>query len=445
MFFVLNLFTIFFSSIFTYIINKIFCIYKLSIYTTLVWKLMITIIFLLILLVVSMRSGAIVLWILLIALGKFYWSTYTFGTVVNFTTTLDYGLIFIHPYLLYSGVFCIIVVHCSSIIWEVFWVGLQWVWKILSWATLTGALWGLVLDQWGFYWLFDFVEWVAALFFIYSIVVIHTRVKVYNYTYFGLTLWFLLLFLILVRFGVISSIHSFVIRGGASKNLWIFSFWVITLVFVKSYPMRNFINKNHWEYLTLIVIILYYNLIKYLIIYLYVLLYFMLYTTLQFTNIIKKNYNLYFIHLVYMYIYLLLVIKFTNWFITLKLSNTFVNKYYSLSFTPMYYWTSSQQVFYIISQKNKIYALLNDFLYYECAGAWRANDINTDVVNFNYMSYNFVNNFFKFNKIHLTPDIHKGSFLEHYFVRDEFSLTHQASSTKYFSELSLLLIFFNIF
>ncbi len=201
-----------------------FNFYKYLLYCSLSWKTTVCLLLLFFLLsfVGSMRIVYSI--IIIMRLNSINWNN--LRLLQTTASTLDYGLSYIHPTLLYSGV-VLVIARIYHIIFVFYFGNLTKINHfLLELALLTGGLWGCFLDTWGFYWVYDPVEYVAVIWWLYLIILTHTRmVNIFVYSAINFILW-CMAFTLAVRFGVVSTLHSF---ATTSIPIW---FWLSLCVYM---------------------------------------------------------------------------------------------------------------------------------------------------------------------------------------------------------------------
>ena len=149
-------------------------------------------------------------WAVISALYYFTLTPASIIIILTLPSGLLYGLVTLHPLLLYTGLLLL----------------LGWVLGFQSWGFLNfriftlvllgsalslGMVWGWSNSVWSFFWVNDSIEWILFGFFMYSLVILHTISVTYFINY--LTIFSILAgWLVIFRLGLIWTRHSFFIN-----------------------------------------------------------------------------------------------------------------------------------------------------------------------------------------------------------------------------------------
>lgn len=156
-------------------------------------------------------------------LGLYFWEVWDLLNNEDLVDTLALGFVGIHPFCFYSFfLFCLFLNQFLS--WEFFFSKLRLF--ILGGLTLSlGMFWGVFSFLWGFFWVSDPIEWVLFLSILYLCFLLHSYNFYFSFFLFALSLFLSLFCLLLVRFSVVWSRHSFFIEVSFKYfNFFIFYF-----------------------------------------------------------------------------------------------------------------------------------------------------------------------------------------------------------------------------
>jgi cytochrome c biogenesis factor len=192
----------------------------------------------------------------LINLNLNNYNLYFYELICNNNTPLFNGVLLIHPYCIYITYVLFIIFFKKKGFSNIFFSRI-FSKKILVFsitAVFLGSYWAQQELNWGGWWNWDYVELIAFIFFLFSLFFTHIFDYKNNFflkVFYKLNLyWYFLIFFILVRCDILSSIHSFNSFNFLDRYLYyICVLFILTIYFLKnkknSFIYFYLIFKNH--------------------------------------------------------------------------------------------------------------------------------------------------------------------------------------------------------
>lgn len=209
------------------------------------------------------------------SLEKFQFFNLNYNCLNSINLTLVNGLILIHPVCIYFTYLCIILHY---LFWKYNYNFLNYCINLLKSflliflftsliAVILGGWWAQQELNWGGWWNWDYVEVIAFIFFLKSVILSHTSI-INNYN-FILTLnptilFNLVIFFLLIRVDFLNSIHSFssitITQSGMCFFLLFFLNWFLFFLkkkydFYKKFKLISFFLKKNRKFLNFFLII----------------------------------------------------------------------------------------------------------------------------------------------------------------------------------------------
>lgn len=139
--------------------------------------------------------------------------------------TLFFGLASIHPPLFYYTLLLIIVFKYSRLFFFRLSTYIFIIYNIFIFCF--GGFWSLFYFLWGFYWVYDIIEFFPLLFSLLLLILIHSVITNLNFSKINYYLKIILLYLYITRLGFFNTRHSFFKDSSKLNNLFFFSSYLI--------------------------------------------------------------------------------------------------------------------------------------------------------------------------------------------------------------------------
>lgn len=182
------------------------------------------------------------------------------------------GIFLIHPILLYifysNIIYILILIYNNNNSSDFnFFIQIKNILKnnlnIIFLAVVLGSWWALQELSWGFWWNWDLIEIINLIYFIYIVLLIHNNsvffIK-YIRRYMYILNIYIIIFVIVVRYNLIQSIHNFIAISGINQYIiYIFFFFIIFFYFIrKSGGKYYIINRLSYNF---IIVNLYFSIV----------------------------------------------------------------------------------------------------------------------------------------------------------------------------------------
>lgn len=275
---------------------------------------------------------------------------------------------------------------------------------ILISSIFLGSWWAEQELSWGGWWSWDFIEIISLNFFFILIFFIHTPKYKNFFSLFEYDLFIkIIIFMIIVRFNFLNSIHNFISNNFFFQFFYelLFFYLLVSLLLSKyKFFFLNLFNfKKNLNYMFILFFLLIFN----LFVYLYLEFMHLLYKDISLTGIFKKNKILYYL---IMYIYIIFLFKNFN-------INIFFISFFELIYNSIFFYNNYKNIklyllhiiiftFVYVIFFNFYFIDQNNFIIYKNIINFNVNDIfiNSGVF---YVTEPIINNnfnnsiFYKFN------------------------------------------------
>lgn len=263
------------------------------------------------------------------------WPTMYFFEPV-FLDTLSHGWVLFHPILFYLSLLLLSLLlskkDCS--LFFIF-SGLNI--YLLAITLVLGSFWGLVLNVWGFYWVYDPIEIVLLSLLLLCLAYSHLRPSTTRYT--GYSVGYFLLYVILIRLGVVNTRHSFFNKSSSHFLNYIYIICIIQMLYSRLGSIRAYLHLNV-TFILLLLLLLRVQVIFYLI-----WVYISYYILIALTSHARWSSRILLGHTILAYAYLYLLIKLVNY------------RYYKHHFSSTTYTNKLMYIKYTIFEYKYVYDL----------------------------------------------------------------------------------------
>lgn len=317
--------------------------------------------------------------------------------VINSTVNknLTNGLLIIHPILLYSSYAALLFIIYKNMYKKfnfIFFFSTLDFNKNFNLTTATilllsiflGSWWAEQELGWGGWWSWDFIEIISLNFFFITILLLH------NVNYKNFFLWLeldllfkIIIYMIIVRFNFLNSIHNFISNNFFFQFFFELIFFYIIVFFyilkLKYFNSNLFVLKQTFNYIYFLFFLLVFN------IFIYVILEFLnlIYTNLNIINIFKKN-KIFYYMVVYLYIFYFFRFNYNNLLFLPFYEYLYLNIFFNKNYKNYKIFILHLIIFIYI------YIILFNFYFIDKNDFIAYNQINNFLCNNIFFSYNNV-------------------------------------------------------